>query len=238
MIRQALKVIGSYLAPRTIEKAGSKYNPYLEVAYAKGKLRLNSRTINYSEEGVHAVFAKAFEKFNISQRKINNVLVLGFGSGGVASLLRDQYKMDCPITGVEIDPVVIDLARKHFGLNEMQGLTLHVQDAYDFTMNCSHRYDLITMDAFIDKNVPAKFHEPIFVKKLASLLKEDGILFFNYISIDDRTESGLQKILRTLKELPGTATRYPVSVLGVGNVVLVYDSKVDAAHHFRLEKKA
>ena len=217
------KFLGSYLSASTIEKRSSKLNPFLEVVYVNGKLKMNSRTINYSDEGRHAIFSKAFKKFNVEKRKIDNVLVLGFGSGSVVSILQDDYKMNCNITGVEADSVVIDLAKKHFQLDKIKNLTLHCADAYEFVLSCDNKFDLIVMDAFVDKYVPKKFHEEVFVRSVCNLLSENGILFFNYISIDERTENGLQKILDILKQLHGTAVRYAVSVLGIGNFVLVYE---------------
>ena len=222
------KFLGSYFSSHTLEKRKSRVNPYLEVVYSKGKLRMNSRTINYSDDGRHAIFEKAFSKFNVEKRNIKNVLVLGFGSGSVVSLLQNDYKMNCKITGVEADEVVIDLSKKHFQLGEIKNLTLHCADAYDFVFECKGKFDLIVMDAFIDKYVPKKFHEEVFVKSLCSLLSENGILFFNYISIDERTENGLQKILSILKQLHGTAVRYAVSILGIGNVVMIYERNENA----------
>lgn len=224
-MKRLKKILGSYFSSSTIEKRKSKLNPYLEVVYSNGKLKMNSRTINYSDDGGHTIFQKAFSKFNIEKRKIEKVLVLGFGTGSVVSILQENYKLNCQITGVEADSVVIDLAKKHFQLDAIKNLTLHCADAYDFVLACSDTFDLIVMDAFIDKYVPGKFHGEIFVNSLVNLLKGNGILFFNYISIDDRTENGLQKIFQILKKLPGSAVRYAVSVLGIGNIVLIYEKK-------------
>ena len=225
MIQRVLKKFSSYFFSRTLKKSGSTFNPQLEVVFEKGKLKLNSRTINYSESGEHTVFQKAFKKFDISKREIKKILILGLGSGGVISVIRNKHNLLCPIVGVEIDPEVVTLSKQYFELDKVEDLTLHIKDAYDFVFTCKDKYSLITMDAFIDKYVPAKFHEETFLNSLCNLLEDNGILFFNYISIDDRTESGLQTIFQILNKLPGKVTRYPISIFGIGNIVLIYENQ-------------
>ena len=77
------------------------------------------------------MFRKAFSRFNIRERDISNALILGFGTGSVASILCDEYKKDVYLTGVEKDPVVIDLAKKYFHIDRYKNLSLHIEDAGD-----------------------------------------------------------------------------------------------------------
>lgn len=214
--------ISSFIFPITLEKRTGKLNPYLEVVYSQGKLKLNSRTVNYSDDKTHDVFRKTFIKFNIREQDIKNVLILGFGTGSIANIFTSEYNMNCRIVGVEADETVIELGKKYFGLSAIKNLILHCEDAYNFVLTCEEKYDLIAMDAFIDKYVPRKFHEEKFIKSLVGLLNEKCILFFNYISFDDKTERGLNHIFKLLKSQSGTVTKAPFSVTGIGNIVLVY----------------
>lgn len=212
----------SYIFPKTLEKRISKLNPYLEVVYSHGKLKLNSRTITYSDNKRHDIFRKAFTKFNVPKRKIENVLILGFGTGSVANIFTSEYNMNCKIVGVEADEIVIELGKKYFDVSAIKNLDLHCKDAYDFVVTCQDRYDLIAMDVFVDKYVPGKFHEKKFIELLVKLLNEKGILFFNYISFDDKTEKGLTLIFELLKLYEGLVVKCPFSITGIGNIVLVY----------------
>lgn len=216
--------IRSFILPQTLEKRASRLNPYLEVVYSKGKLKLNSRTINYSDNKTHEVFSKAFRKFSLGKRKPERILMLGFGTGSIAKLLNEKFKITCAITGVEADPTVIDIARKHFGLDAIKNLDLYCEDAFDFVLNCPHRFDVIVVDIFLDKYVPSKFHEQRFVDALVKLLSANGILFFNYVAVDDNTEAGLKKLFSRFDSLPGTAKQFAISITGIGNVVIVYEN--------------
>lgn len=95
------------------------------------------------------MFRKAFSRFNIRERDISNTLILGFGTGSVASILCDEYKKDVHLTGVEKDPVVIDLAKKYFHIDRYKNLSLHIEDAGDFVENCDKKFDLVVGDIFV-----------------------------------------------------------------------------------------
>ena len=101
-----LKKALSYLWPITIYQCSSSHNPVLEVAYWRGRHILNARNANYSFGGLHKVFVNAFRHIKLNTEAMNNVLVLGFGSGSVAGILTDDYNFKGLITGVEMDEKV------------------------------------------------------------------------------------------------------------------------------------
>lgn len=150
---------------------------------------LDSAHVNYSFGGLHTVFQRAFSNFNIKNREIKNVLILGFGSGSVASILQDEYGKDLEMTGVEKDEAVIDLAKKYFSIEKYKNLTLHCEDGYDFVQRCNRKFDLIVMDVFIDLNVPEKFSKENFISALGKLLSENGILFYNVVIHNEKVRT-------------------------------------------------
>lgn len=46
----------------------------------------------------------------------------------------------------------------------------------------SQQFDLITVDLFIDKNVPRQFHSETFLYQLKNSLSANGILLFSRLS--------------------------------------------------------
>ena len=66
--------------------------PRLQIHLSDGEYTLDSTHVNYSFGGLHLVFRKAFARFNIRQTEIADALVLGFGTGSVASILFDGKK--------------------------------------------------------------------------------------------------------------------------------------------------
>src|SRR5690606_3379912 len=55
--------------------------------------------------------------------KVQRVLVLGVGGGAVIRQLEQLVK-PTTIVGIELDPVHIRVAREHFGLGKLPGVTL------------------------------------------------------------------------------------------------------------------
>lgn len=212
--------ISSYLFGKDLDRASSKNNPVLSVVYEKGVLRLNSRTINYSEKDRHTVFRKAFERANARKWKVNTALVLGLGAGGVLKELTDLYGEQIQITGVEVDEAVLQLARLHFNLDQHTNCRVICSEALSFVNECKDKFDLILMDAFIDKLVPVHLSSQEALAKMTSLLNPGGHFLMNYICYDDRTNSGFAKVKRILESLKGTVEVLDISVFGVGNKVI------------------
>lgn len=62
---------------------------------------------------------------------LKSILVLGLGGGALCSYLHQvypQFKVD----GVEIDPTMVDLARKYFGFKPNENLRPHIADGLSF----------------------------------------------------------------------------------------------------------
>src|SRR3990172_5857273 len=82
------------------------------------------------------------------------ILVVGLGGGTLPSFLRKHYP-DAVIDAVEIDPEVVDVARKFFGFREDARMQAHVGDGRNFIENVRPPgYDIIFLDAFGTDSVP------------------------------------------------------------------------------------
>ncbi len=164
-----------------IEKLTTDHN-YLEVNKRHGHLVLDSKNVNYSFGALHKVFQKTFEKVGEEVSSFQKALVLGFGAGSVAYILQKELNFKGKITGVEIDAKVVELARKYFGLNEIQNLQVEIADAFDFVFYQQQKYDLIVADLFIDHIVLEKSDQKDFLSQLDRLLEKGGILLYNRMS--------------------------------------------------------
>jgi precorrin-6B methylase 2 len=80
-------------------------------------------------------------------RRRRRVLLLGVGGGSVARALR-ALDAGAEIVGVEYDPEVLRLARRHFGLDALR-LELVVDDALEYLSRERRSFDLIVEDLFI-----------------------------------------------------------------------------------------
>ena len=175
-----LEYILSYLFPIRIEKTGSLWNPVLEIMLYNGKYILNSENTNYSFGTLYTLFKKIFRKLKLDWNNINNVLILGFGTGSIATIIY-QYKASCSITGVEIDHKVLELGKKYFQTNLLKNVTIHQGRADEFFESNQEKYDLIIIDAFIDTEVPKELETEQFLIKVKNALRPGGSVVFNKV---------------------------------------------------------
>jgi len=176
----------SYLYPVIVEKRKGTVTPYLEVVKSNGKYVLNSDNANYSYGGLHALFNSFFKRIAIKKYDIKSVLVLGMGAGTVVSLLKQKYKIDCSITAVEKDDVVIELAKKYFQIEKFKALRIVNDDAFEYVKTTHKKFDLIISDLFIDGNVPEQFASSEYITNLKRISNTNSCLIYNKMTEDPK----------------------------------------------------
>lgn len=83
-------------------------------------------------------------------------LVIGLGGGTVVKRMwRDYPAMRIDV--VELDPVVVDVARRYFALPDNERIRVMVGDGRAFVETTPECYDLLLVDAFDDDHVPRTF---------------------------------------------------------------------------------
>jgi spermidine synthase len=168
----------SYLYPVRVEITSSPFNPVLEVVLNSGKYSLNSANTNYSFGTLHTLFEKIFRRVKLNWKEINSVLILGFGTGSIASILV-KYNDGCFIDGVEIDKKIIELGKKYFNTDLVKNVDIHCIGADLFLNDCRKQYDLIIIDVYIDMNVPGELETDHFLNRIKRSLKTGGTVIFN-----------------------------------------------------------
>jgi len=175
-----IRFLLSFIYPITVELDKSEINPVLEVVLNNGKYSLNSENTNYSFGTLHLLFRKIFRKIKLDWRNRKNVLILGFGTGSVARIIRD-YKSDCDIIGVETDQKVIKLGEKYFDTGNLSRTLIVCDNGYNYVLNTSNKFDLVVIDAFIDRKVPDEFETKTFLLALKNILNNNGVVIFNKV---------------------------------------------------------
>ncbi len=171
-----MKRLLSYIYPvtKTIE---SKYSGKLEITWYNGKKHLNSANANYSYGSLQRILKFGLKKIDLS--KVNSVLILGLGGGSVIETLRQDFNYSKLIEAVELDPVIIDIAKTEFGIEQNETLKIHCADAYEFVKDHSKTFDLIIVDLYIDLDVPNKFLDFKFWDHILALKNSSGSIIFN-----------------------------------------------------------
>lgn len=221
----------SYFVPYRIEQRNGKITRYLEVVLDNGKLVLNTSDVNYSYGSLHDLFFLTFKKINLQDRKIKNALILGFGAGSVATLLRDTFDKDCKITGVEADEVMIELAKKHFNIDRFNNLTLHIMDAYNYVLKCTEQFDLIILDLFIDDRTPALFSDERFISALGKLLSHSGIICYNRMVTDEKPRNQAEELMKSMELNIGPCFYFQYRSGNSVNWMIIHDKASSEIRH-------
>jgi spermidine synthase len=117
--------------------------------------------------------------------KIKNVLILGFG-GGSAAMLVKKYWPNANIKGVDIDPVMVDLGKKHLGL---KNVNVSIKDAEEFiedSLKNNKKFDLILVDTYLGESFPVRFEKDDFIKLVKRSLSNGGVAVFNRLYWDEK----------------------------------------------------
>ncbi len=107
-----------------------------------------------------------------------SALVIGLGGGTIPSFLRKSYP-DMKIDAVDIDPVVVEVAKSHFGFREDELMKAHVADGRQFVEQSKERYDLVFLDGFGTDSVPAHLTTREFLTAVKNILTPRGIVVGN-----------------------------------------------------------
>ena len=107
------------------------------------------------------------------------ILVVGLGGGTVPMFLRKHYPA-AAIDVAEIDPDVVDVAKKFFGFREDERMRAHVGDGRQFVENARQpHYDIIFLDAFGAHDVPKQLTTLEFLQFTRRALKPNGVVVGN-----------------------------------------------------------
>lgn len=172
----------------------------LEVSIHQGEWKLCSHNAIYSFGKRYTSFRIAFEKLGMQNTEIPEVLILGAGIGSVATLLEKNFSIR-RMTVVDIDPVIIALAKKYWPYQDNLTVNFHTTDAAEWVnMGAEHTFDLILADVFIDDETPEALRKTQFLQNLHKLLKPGGLLLFSKLQFNEKDFPENQTFSRTFSE--------------------------------------
>lgn len=185
----------------TLVKVESIYNT-IEIKEQLGTrwLLLNGYAMSYLEKepGLSINFYDAIVVFpEIVEAK--DMLILGFATGTIATKI-ERFFPDVKISGVEIDPEVVRLAREYFELRESDNIKVYVDDARHFIQTCGEKYDIIFNNAINAKFIPFHLVTKEFFELCASKLNKSGVMI-NYSFYNERGTMLRDSIAKTMCEV-------------------------------------
>ncbi len=127
------------------------------------------------------------------------VLIIGLGGGSIAKKYNHEFpSMELDVA--EIDPEVIQVAKKYFYFQEGKNVRVHAQDGRLFLMRVPRRYDIILLDAYYADAVPFHLTTREFFQIADSKLTSKGAVVVNLIgSVIGPRSKIVRSMIKTLK---------------------------------------
>jgi len=165
--------------------------------YGMRKLLVNGSV--QSGRYIQSLWKEAFRAFGISSLEWQKVLVLGVGGGTVMELLHGQFPK-AHITGVDIDPVIIDIAKKYFLTGNLGYVDFAVADAKEYVVKNTSKFDCLIIDIFIGNAVPEFVKTMSFITSCKQRLSQNGVVCINYLQDREYKEKSKEfhQVLRSM----------------------------------------
>src|SRR4030067_1510957 len=138
-----------------------------------------------------------FILFREPKKEVEKVLKIGVGGGSLPRFIK-RYYPQIHIDNVDIDPLIVDIARKYFFVREGDGFKIYVEDGRKFIETVKTAYDMVILDAFgSDNEIPHQLTSIEFLHQVKSRLSPKGIVITNLINHDQRIYESLVATYRS-----------------------------------------
>lgn len=176
-ISRIMTSIKHWLNPQLIKTFTSKYNSEIQLIKFMDKYRLDIGGLTQSGQIIEDIWQSSLKKLLPKDFPPKKVLILGFCTGSAARVINKRFP-NCHITGVEIDPVVIDIANEYFQVGKIKNLKIINIDALKYIdkLEIIDNFDLILIDCYLGHQIPSKFED---IKTLKKLKKTTHFLLLN-----------------------------------------------------------
>jgi len=182
--------VGAALAhaePKLIEERNSTYNniyvykdgPLMIMNFGHNKRFYTETIYDTTNELALPVTYTRFMTVGLAYASgLTNLLEIGFGGGRTAWYLH-KHVPSLEITAVELDPAVVELAKKHFGVRSEERFKITVSDGRSYMLKSKDTWNVIMIDAYRGPFVPFHLLTEEFFKVVKSKLKPGGVVVQN-----------------------------------------------------------
>jgi len=111
-------------------------------------------------------------------KDVHSILEIGFG-GGRTSWYLHRFLPNVSVTSVELDPAVLELAKKYFGIRDEPNFQVVNRDGRLFLSESKDKYDIILIDAYRGPFVPFHLLTKEFYQIVRDHLADGGVVAQN-----------------------------------------------------------
>jgi len=139
-----------------------------------------------------------FGLFDRPRDQVKRVAMIGLGGGAITRFFQLK-RPNLVFHSVEIDPMVVAVARRFFGVLDTPGYRSYAMDGRRFIAEAKRPYDVIILDAFdAEANLPKPLASQEFFQLLRRHLSPKGVLITNILVYNRRIYATLLKTMQTV----------------------------------------
>ena len=188
----------------------------------------------------HFEYTEYFQMPWLWNTNIHSVLMEGLG-GGSTPRAYQHYYTNVMVDVVEIDPVVVEVAKKYFTVTETPKLKIQIEDGRVFLLHSTNTYDVILMDAYSTTKYGSSLPRQLVTKEFFTLasqhLSTNGVLAYNVIGqIQGFRATLIGAMYRTLSEVFPRVYMFPA--VESQNIVFVATKSAEPFTYIHAEQEA
>ncbi len=208
-------------SPKLVEERSSTYNniyiykdgPQMIMTFGHNKRFYTESIYDTTNELALPVTYTRFMTVGLAYTSaLDNLLEIGFGGGRTAWYLH-KHLPAMEVTAVELDPAVVDLATKYFGVRANERFKIQVADGRSYMLKSDATWNVIMVDAYRGPFVPFHLLTEEFFQLIKSKLKPDGVVVQNI----EPTTMMFDSALATIQKVFANVDLYDAG----GNIVAV-----------------
>lgn len=164
---------------------------------------------------IHSLFIKKSPEETKSMKATDvHSVIIGLGGGILPMFLYNAFP-NMSLDVVDIDPIVVQVAKQHFGLIEDSRLKTHVADGLDYIKSISSPVHLLIIDVdskdlSLGMNCPPPaFVELGFLQVLKQKIDPNGMFMLNLVC---RSKQLYNQVIQTLKQVRKNYFNIPIFI--------------------------
>jgi spermidine synthase len=126
----------------------------------------------------YLLLANSFRPAQAAEAKPSSLAILGYAGGTIARQYRLAYGDAIGITGVEIDPEIVDLGHQYFHSGDARAHEV-ISDARYWLDTQAGRYDVMVLDAYRQPYIPFHLTTKEFFSQVRQHLSAGGVAAVN-----------------------------------------------------------
>lgn len=158
-------------------------------------------------------YTKSFHLTSLINPQLEKVLFVGGGGFSGPKSFLSNYDDITTVDVVEIDPLVVDVAKEYFFVVDDPRMEIITEDARVFLTQTDKKYDAIILDAYAGYEIPFHLMTEQFYEILDERLNDNGVIVSNFLgTLQGQNSELLQANYKTLQEIFPSVFVFPSNI--------------------------